>query len=163
MKNKKLTIIETQTIFREILMMVCILPVLLTFAGCLNGYGVIKADLKVNSQFESKTILPDHLYYYNGRKSIPYAIVGIHKDYVLNTFGWSAIEPVSSELPKMIEKMYQSGFDMPQGSTIFDHQGHPIGVWFSLWRQTAVKMQGENNVTINSPYNPNRVSEFPRF
>jgi len=142
---------------------ISMLTVMMALTGCLNRYGGIKADFSVNANFESKTVLADHRYYYNGRKSIPYAIVGIHTDYTLNTWGWSPIEPAESQLPKMIERMYQPGLSMPQGGAIFDPDGKQIGVWFSIWRQTAIKMEGENQVNIYSPYNPNRLSEFPRY
>jgi len=145
----------------QMVMILSLLAVIIMLTGCLNRYGVI--NMAVNTSFESKTALVDHHYYYNGRKSIPYAIVGIHTDYTLNTWGWSPIEPVSSQLPEMIDRMYQPGFSMPLGGAIFDPEGQQIGVWFSMWRQTTVKMEDENRVSIHSPYNPNRVSEFPRY
>ncbi len=54
-------------------------------SGCAGNYGRLVYDQEANRTFESYEILPDHKDYVTGPEGMPYAIMGIHRDYTLTT------------------------------------------------------------------------------
>ena len=66
---------------------------LIAFSGCsMSNYGKLKSTPEVTRAFEAYQILPGHKYYYRGTYSQPVVIVGINKNYELNSKLWVEID-----------------------------------------------------------------------
>jgi hypothetical protein len=120
----------------------------------MSNYGTLKRNPEITTAFKNGRIFPDHKYYYIGRSGMPYAVVGIHNDYKLQSRLWEEIDPAGDQLNTLIGRMYDRHGDSPHGSSILDPAGQQIGIWYSTWDYTAVKMEEGNRVVIHSPYVP---------
>ena len=84
----------------------------------------------------------------------PRAIIGIDKEYTLETNRWKPVSPDSGQLRAMMGALTgYKGFAMVNfGSVILDPAGNRIGVWYSQEADTTtVKMMGENMVSVYPP------------
>ena len=154
---------------RTVIMGVCIMMVGL-LAGCASGpearkdYGTLKLSSEVSDIFQSYQVLPDHKYYYTGSDTKPQAIIGIDQTYTLSTRLWKEAAGLTSEqLKKWVDQML--GFRPPVrtfGSTILGPNGEQIGIWYSSYGFTTVKVEADKQVMV---YPPNRASQpnLPRF
>ena len=125
---------------------------LISLSGCVSGYGSLKQDSEITQTFLSKQIVPDHQYYYIGRSSIPYAVIGVHRSYKLKSKLWEEIDVTSDQLNQLIDRMWGRG--SASGAYILDSDGKKIGVWYSKWDYTVIKLGEANQVLISSPYEP---------
>lgn len=131
--------------------------ILLFFAiyGCAGPYGRLKPDAEVTKIFKAYTILPDHNYYYSGPEGRPDAIIAVHTDFTLVSTRWVSFEPTSRQLRQMMEYAETYfGLDtqyFPSGYTILAPDGRRIGIWYSIWAQTAIEMLGSHEVRIYPP------------
>jgi hypothetical protein len=131
------------------------LLVLIFLGGCASlNYGSLQTSSVVTEQFQSGSILPDHLYYYSGFAEIPDAIVAIDQSYTLRPGVWNNFEPTTDTLRNWVFRMIQVGSAPTLGSVIFAPDGSRVGVWFSYLRQTSITMQGQNEVVIAAPRAP---------
>ena len=60
--------------------------------GCSGTYGRLVVNSDIKALFERNEVLPDHRYYYSGPVSEPRVIVGIHKDYTLQSDYWHPVD-----------------------------------------------------------------------
>jgi hypothetical protein len=132
-----------------------IIIVLLTIAmlwGCSGKYGHIQKSREAGRSFENLQIRDDHIYYYSGPAAIPYAVIGIHKDYTLKTSLWKKIDLTSDHLRIWLTLGMQGSFGSPpSGSYIFGPDGQEIGIWYSIFKHTIVKMENDNVVLVYPP------------
>jgi hypothetical protein len=126
-----------------------------SMAGCMESYGSLRPNPDVEKTFYDKKQLPDFNYYYNGRSNLPYAVIGIHKDYNFNDRVWIRIEDHSDVYDKIGHILHspKSGYNKI-GSDILDPSGNVVGVWFSYFRRTVVKIYPDMRIDVFSPYIP---------
>jgi hypothetical protein len=103
-------------------------PVLST--ASIGGLQISKA---VAQNFEAHRFYSDFRYYTLMDGDIPYAIVGLQKDYRIHDISWKKIDPNSAQLSH-IEDLVQ--FFPVQGSVVYgayilDSQNKRIGTWYS--------------------------------
>lgn len=126
-------------------------------SGCAGNYGTIRSNTALLDQYRGGG-LPDHYnYYYCGRSSLPYAVVGIDRSYGFNERVWFKID-AKQEVYKKIYNLSDLHRDASRlfTSDILDTQGQKIGVWFSFYTTTPVQIDPETRmVTVYNPYNPN--------
>jgi hypothetical protein len=141
---------------RHLLMITILLLMVVMLLGCAGNYGHIQRSREAGRSFENFQVQPDHIYYYSGPDAIPYAIIGIHKDYTLKTRLWKRVDLTSGLLEVWLDLGMQGtlGFP-PYGSYIFSPDGQKIGIWYSIFRGTVVKMENDNIVIVHPP------SSFP--
>lgn len=115
---------------------VCLLAIVAAIvSGCSTAnLGSVRVSPQVARQFESLQINPAYRYWYLNQENNPYGVVGLDREYQLAGGPvWSAVAPDSATFKKVVG-LVQS-FPLPNsnttGCTIFDHQGRPIGVWYS--------------------------------
>ena len=115
---------------------------LIALSGCsISNYGKLRSNPEVTRTFEAYQILPDHKYYYRGTFSRPIAIVGINKNFVLNSKLW-------------IDRVSLQGLGsttQPWGFTILDKSGNDVGVWYSAIRAAAVQIDERGLIVNLSP------------
>lgn len=136
----------------------CFLPVIMLLIslqmGCAAAnYGAIRPSSEVNELFESYEVLGDHNYYYSGPAAIPNAIIGIHENYTLKSDLWKPVDLTQDQLKKWILLITNKrGFSIRiYGYHILDPQEEIVGVWYSSYNRTVVKMLDDQHVVVHTP------------
>lgn len=136
---------------------VAAVSILLLLNGCMSGYGRLKANPDLTDAFKNKRALPDYNYYYCGRENLPYAVVGIDPAYQFEGRVWFKLE-TSEDVYKKAAGVVAWNPIWAKGAEILDASGNRIGIWFSYYQHTTVKVGPGNNVAVYSPYSPNTKS-----
>lgn len=136
--------------------LIVILFVVFLLAGCLGGrYGNIFPDGQVSKDFEAFKIDPGMNYYYSGPDLYPNALIGLKKEYVLDSDLWKPIKPTPESFRDMILHMQEKAREYREfqfGFTMYDDKGKPIGVWYSILKARTFTQMGEGNkVRVYTP------------
>jgi hypothetical protein len=131
--------------------------ILLTLTGCMGDYGRLKEDPALTDAFKNGRALPDYNYFYCGRENLPYAVVGIDPAYQFEDRVWFKIE-TKEEVYKKAASVVAWNHIWSKGAEILDPSGNRIGIWFSYYQHTTVKVGPENKVAVYNPYSPNKKS-----
>jgi len=120
--------------YRKHFWFVAILGAALAAACAMANIGSIRTSPEVARQFENLEINPNYRYWYLNQENNPYGVIGLDREYEFDGGPlWRAVAPDSPTFKKVVG-LVQS-FPVPSsrttGYTIFDHQGRPIGVWYS--------------------------------
>ena len=135
--------------------LVTVLAALASFscAGYFENYGKFRKSMEVMETFESHKVLPDYKYYYTGSDSQPDAIIGIRNDYVMDSSLWKEVNPTPRDLKVWIDRMTSQ---MPHfacyGAEILDNRGMVIGIWYSLFDTSVVKLGADKHVNVYLPH-----------
>jgi hypothetical protein len=124
------------------------------FISCVGAnYGGLRLSRDVNSLFESYQVLDNYNYYYSGSDARPEAILGVHKDYTLRSNLWKPVEMTPDHLKLWINMMtdHRGTSIRTYGSRVIDPDGKDIGIWYSPWNRTTVRMEDDRHVVINTP------------
>ena len=127
---------------------------LLILPGCMGSYGRIKSNPALTDAFKNQLALPDYYYYYCGRENLPYAVVGIDPRYELQDRVWLKIE-TKTDVYKKASGVIAWNKHWSRGADILDPEGNRIGIWFSYYSSTPVKVGPGNKVAVYNPYSPN--------
>jgi hypothetical protein len=129
------------------------LLLLSALAGCFSQHGNIRWNSEATDAFRFYNIMENHKYYYSGGDARPNAIIAIHQNYTLVPELWKEADVSRERLKKWVDQMV--GHDIfrssPAGFTIYDSNGNRIGIWYSMWDWTSVKMESDNRVYITTP------------
>lgn len=137
------------------------LVLLALFAGCINAtYGRFRKDEQVNHAFRTGTVPTALNYYYAGRESMPYAILGIDPSYTVSSRFWITFAPQPEKLRSMSTTIYGNDRHEAYGFSILDPNGFPIGVWFSSLHFPSVKVDRENRTVEVRYKNPESYDDF---
>ncbi|MCG8532611.1 MAG: hypothetical protein MI749_18390, partial [Desulfovibrionales bacterium] len=124
--------------------------------GCSWNHGDLKHNPVWLSQSHSKTLPTQLNYYYCGRSSIPYAVVGIDKEWNFDSKFWvkaKDMDHVYYLIGNLSDLHTHSGKKI--ASDILDTRGNRIGIWFSYYNYSPVEVDAKNKrVGIVNPYNP---------
>jgi hypothetical protein len=119
-----------------------------------SNYGRLSSNPEVTRSFEAYQILPDHNYYYRGTFGRPVAVVGIHRDYQLDSKLWIEIDPRSNDFKRLVDRVSLQGsgnIANPWGFDILDKSGNEVGVWYSAVRAAAVDIDENGRIVNLSP------------
>jgi len=135
-------------------------------AGCASNpearqnLGTLRLSSEVSQIFETYQVLPNHRYYYSGSSTKPKAIIGIDQNYSLDTRLWKEAADLNSEqLKRWVDQIL--GFRPPVrtfGSSILSASGQKVGIWYSPFDYTTVKVQADNQVMVFPPSEARRPS-----
>ena len=135
-------------------------------AGCASNYesrenlGTLKLSSEVSQIFQTYRVLPTHRYYYSGPDAKPKAIIGIDQNYTLNTRLWKEATDLNPEqLKRWVDQMLE--FRPPVrtfGSYILSANGEPVGIWYSAYNYTTVKVEADNQIMVFPPSEARRPS-----
>jgi len=133
----------------------CLLMVSL-LAGCASkqeargNNGTLKLSLEVSQIFETYQVLPEYRYYYTGSVTKPNAIMGIDRNYTLDTRLWNEVVNLTPEqLKKRVDLM--NGFRPPTrtfGAYILDGSGEQVGIWYSPYNDAPVAVQPDKRIQV---------------
>jgi len=126
---------------------------LLILTGCMGSYGRIESNPELTDAFIHKLELPDYNYYYCGRENLPYAVVGIDPRYEFQDRVWVKIE-TKADVYKKAAGVLVWNDTWSRGADILDPAGNQIGIWFSYYNTTTVKVGPDNTVAVYNPYRP---------
>jgi len=152
--------IRMDNIKKRLILLGIIILVAGIFSGCGGTYGRLRTSPEITQVFLQKQMLPGYNYYYDGRKAIPYAVVGLRDDYVMNSKFWTPIEKDSGQFGRLLDWLYGSDISSPRGAEILDPEGNQIGIWFSVYNNTRVEFGPDKQVNVFSPYSPTRHSNL---
>ncbi len=128
---------------------------LTALGGCaMSNYGRLESNSDIRRAFETYQIMPDHSYYYRGTFSRPFVIVGINKNFELNSKLWVEIDPQSKDFRTLIDRVSLQGSGSttrPWGFRILDHSGSAVGVWYSAIRAATVEVNENGQIVNLSP------------
>ncbi|BBO76412.1 hypothetical protein DSCW_38290 [Desulfosarcina widdelii] len=132
---------------------------LLMLTACGSHYGNFSLSGEVTHAFETGTVQPDLDYYYAGRDTMPYAIMGIDRRYQVPSRYWIPFDPQPEQLKKMSGNIYGKDRYDPYGAHIRDTEGKIIGIWYSNVRFKSVSVDQQNmtvEVLFPNPENDDR-------
>jgi hypothetical protein len=115
--------------------------------------GGVKRSSEVTRAFESYFVAPDYQYYLYNQENLPYAVVGLHNDYFIESPDWRPLDPNSDKFKKVIDlvKDFPETFTQAYGSFILAPQGDRIGMWYSTLAPPGITVDPETNrVSINA-------------
>jgi len=120
--------------YRKSSIFLLIIAAALAAACSMANIGSVRTSAEVARQFENLEINPNYRYWYLNQENNPFGVIGLDHEYGFDGGPlWKAVAPDSPTFKKVVG-LVQS-FPVPSsrttGYTIFDHQGHPIGVWYS--------------------------------
>jgi hypothetical protein len=120
--------------YRKHFLFVAVIGAALAVACSMANIGSVRTSAEATRQFENLEINPNCRYWYLNQENNPYGVVGLDREYQLDGgHDWRALDPASATFRKVVG-LVQS-FPLPNsittGYNIFDHQGRPIGVWYS--------------------------------
>ncbi len=125
---------------------------LILLNGCVANYGSLRPDGEVTRLFKTYQVQTEYQYYFSGPQSRPHAIMGIHRSYTLNSKLWKAVDISEEQLKSWVSsRMYGRLGISPKGYYIVDPDGKRIGIWYSMWDTTTVKIVGPGQVSVATP------------
>ena len=146
---------ETRLMNRHLLPYVYFIPTLLLSAlisGCFENYGRLKHNANVTRDFQTYQVDPNFKYYFYGRRSMPYAIVGIDREYHMRSRVWREVDHDTKEFQKMIFWVWDDNIPYTRfprsGAHITDPNGKKVGIWYSSIWYAAVRFDKNNRIVI---------------
>ena len=127
--------------------------IMTSFVGYANNFGRIHSSGEVTRMFETYKILPDYRYYYSGSDVKPRGIIGIHNNYTLNSRLWKSVDLTPEQLKDWINIILNETTISTHnnGALILDPNGNQVGVWYSPWATTTVKMESDDQIIVHTP------------
>jgi len=140
----------------------CFFLLLLFLGGCTAGqYGQLRMDSKVTQMFDAGSVPGSFRYYTIGRNDLPYAIIGIIPGYHLIPDFWDPVEPNNPAFTRKVRFIWTpetwDRYENGTGAWILDSKGDKIGIWYSMYPRTVIKMISDHRVEIFSPYTPSNA------
>ena len=146
--------------------LIMVLGMLALTACATANIGGVRHSTDVKQAFETYLVQPDYRYYYYYLENNPHAVVGLQKDYSIQDYDWSALDPNSPEFKKVIDLVasFPEGFTQAYGSYILDPQGEPIGMWYSTLAPPGIRVDPETrrvSITAARPWLRDDPSWWP--
>ena len=143
-------------ILRNTFMVVCLL-LTSSLLACATGQVHFMRSWDVSRTFESFKIVPGYNYYYNGLASSPSAIVGIDKNYELDSPYWHSMKIDEKKLRDIIGEIQNTPGVVPdrldaQGAKIFNNHGKVIGIWYSAWELPTITFSTDKKFYMSQPW-----------
>jgi hypothetical protein len=133
----------------------------LIFIGCAQGnYGHFRLDAGVGQAFRDGTVQSGYQYYYSGRETMPYAIIGVDKVYQVPSKYWVAFDPEPQTLKKMSGNVYGAFTLQVYGAHLVAPDGQPIGVWYSAVENYTLRVDPVNRSVEVLFKNPESVNQM---
>lgn len=123
-----------------------IVALLAMLTACTHNHGRFTLDAQVTQDFTAGVVKPNLDYYYSGRDTMPYAIMGIEPGYSVPSRYWIAFDPQPQQLKNMSGNVFGKHRNDPRGSFIREPGGDIIGIWFSNLRTQSVSVDQETKI-----------------
>ncbi len=121
-------------------------------SGCFENYGRLKHSADVTRDFKTYQVDPNYKYYFYGRRNLPFAIVGIDRNYHMRSRVWREVDHDTEEFQKMIFWVWDDNIPYTRfprsGAHITDPSGKKVGIWYSSIWYAAVRFEKNNRIVI---------------
>lgn len=127
-------------------------------SGCIENYGRLRHNDETTRAFQTYQVEPDYKYYYYGRTNMPYAVVGIDREYQMRSRIWREVDQDTEKFKEMVfwvwdDYRYDNQHNFTKGADILDPDGKKVGIWYSgLW-WAAIRFE-ENKRIVVMPETP---------
>jgi hypothetical protein len=127
-------------------------------SGCFANYGRLRHNDETTRAFQTDQVKPDYKYYYYGRTNMPYAVVGIDREYQMRSRIWREVDQDTEQFKEMVfwvwdDYRYYNQRNFTKGADILDPDGKKVGIWYSgLW-WAAIRFE-ENKRIVVMPETP---------
>jgi hypothetical protein len=143
----------------NVLKLIILCVVLLSLWGCADcpDCGSISRDSTVAQFFLDEQIEPDFRYYFNGERTHPRAIIGIHRRYTLEGRFWTPVDITQEQLSSWMDYVRTRGipaianYGVFRGFEILDPDGTRIGIWFSVYDWVSIRFSDDNVIRLSVP------------
>jgi hypothetical protein len=120
-----------------------------------RDFGRITLSNETTKAFESCSVNTNFRYYISGPDT-PNVIIGLHRDYRLDTQSlWKEVAMTPEVMKNIVGNMNQMAFAHQlflYGFELVDPKGKPIGVWYSIRAAlTCLQMKKDGTVRIDTP------------
>lgn len=125
--------------------------------SCAANFPYFTYSRDVTRAFENGIVYTDHRYYVGGPVAKPNAIIALQKEFSLNADKWKEIDVDRETLASMVDRIgfvvgaEEKSRRIPNGARIIAPDGRQIGIWYSVYNYSIVKMVDENTVTLSLP------------
>ena len=123
---------------------VAFVALVFVFSGCAANYGSFKVDAEVAQTIRSGERQEGYQYYYSGRETMPYAIIGVDQQYTVSSPYWTAFSPPAQQLKLMSRNIFGKNRSQPYGAQILAPDGQVVGVWYAILIDRTVRVDAEN-------------------
>jgi len=122
--------------------------------ACGGSYGSLKSDERITRAFKNYDLPEGYTYYYYGYEIEPDVILGIKDGYTLQTKLWKPLTYSQDQLKRRIDRMRHKIRSTPWGggAAIVTPSGTPIGIWYSRFQFTTVKITGPKTLMVYPPH-----------
>lgn len=118
---------------------------LLFLAGCApTNHGRFKLNDQVGQAFREGRVDPGFRYYFAGRETMPYAIIGIDAAYTVPSKFWIHFEPDAEQLKQMSNNVFGRLTSLPYGAYLLGPDGNVIGIWYAAIDNRSVSVNPED-------------------
>lgn len=118
-------------------------------------FGRIKPSKAVTDAYGDLKVDPEKKYYFSGPEAHPNAIIGVKKEWRLESDLWKEVAPDSGRLKELIEGMKNKALERNlalNGADILDHDGKKVGDWFSVpGIDPTVRTKGWDRLIVETP------------
>ena len=122
-----------------------------TMLACTQNYGRLISSSEVTAKFKRFEVDENLNYFLFGQQVNPTAIIGLNKDYTLESDLWQRLDFDTISLQSLVDRMAGGNSTNRSGSFILDPDGNRIGVWFAGGGGATIKMAGEKRIAYISP------------
>ncbi len=147
----------TLSIFKTIHIATVTLLSLFMLTGCVTtGPSSYAYSGDVDRMFEppKPTLLADHTYYFRGTETEPDSIIAIDNQFTMNSKAWSRVDINQKMLDDWAFWMdtYLGWWNCPyRGVILLAPDGQQVGVGYSKYTFSVVKMTGPNALVVYPP------------
>lgn len=129
---------------------------LMAAAGCTGGFARFERDAGLTRILTEYQVLPEYRYYTVGPFNEPEAILGVQRDYELDSTLWREVSLTPSLLQRWLGNIEGRvlGGSAYYGSYIIDSTGNRLGIWYSAVPWTTVRPGDGNRLQVYPPFPP---------
>jgi hypothetical protein len=137
---------------------ICLLFTVVFLAGCSGKHnrGRLIYNNTVKEAFETYKVLPGYNYYLTGPENYPKAVIGIRKEYRLESKFWKPVELTPERLKRWLEwrgSLQESYNRSYYGLDILTPDGRQAGIWYTMSvtkNYGRVEMIDEKTIVVGS-------------
>ena len=126
--------------------------VMLIILGCLENYGRLQRSTEVQSMFETGQLPSEYNYHFYGRRSQPYAVMGLEPDWTLSSKLWRKVELSTEEFKHMTKWIWEDLGYYKYGANILDPEFEKIGIIYTSSWMATVKVNKDTKTVEVMPY-----------
>lgn len=118
-------------------------------------YGELRPSQQTTEAYTAFQVDPEKNYYISGPEFYPNALMGIDKEWSLESDLWKKRELTNASIKELVLNMQSKAMERmvpPHGFDVIDDKGRKIGDWYSIMGlDISIKVTGEKRVTITTP------------